>query len=155
MNDTLVQKIRRLVAVLRATVIIVLLLFLFFVYLLKFYDPNEGESMDMAQPITKISETDPSMVVEGIHSPTGLEAGEGLQLVITNCTGCHSAKLITQNRATREGWESIILWMQATQNLWDLGDNLDPIVSYLAKHYAPEEKGRRLPLRDIEWYELE
>ena len=144
-----------MVAVLRATVVIVLLLFLFFVYLLKFYDPDESESIDIAQPIAKIPETDPSMVVEGIHSPTGLKAGEGLQLVITNCTGCHSAKLITQNRATKEGWESIILWMQATQNFWDLGDNLEPIISYLAEHYAPEEKGRRLPLRDIEWYELE
>ena len=155
MNDPLVQKIRRLVAVLRATVVIVLLLFLFFVYLLKFYDPNESESMETAQPMTKISEADPSMVVEGIHSPTGLKAGEGLQLVITNCTGCHSAKLITQNRATKEGWENIIAWMQATQNLWELGDNLEPIVSYLAEQYAPEQKGRRLPLQDIEWYELE
>ena len=155
MNDPLVHKIRQLVAVLRAIVAIILLLFLCFVYLLKFYEPNGTEPMDTVQPVTKISEADPLIIVEGIHSPTGLKAGEGLQLVITNCTGCHSAKLITQNRATKEGWESIIAWMQATQNLWELGDNLDPIISYLAEHYAPEQKGRRLPLQDVEWYELE
>lgn len=93
-------------------------------------------------------------IVGGVHTGTGLVAGEGLSLVIANCTGCHSAKLITQNRATKEGWVRVIRWMQETQNLWDLGENEEAIVSYLAKYYAPEEKGRRLPLTDIEWYEL-
>jgi hypothetical protein len=91
----------------------------------------------------------------GIHLATGLAEDENLQLIIGNCTSCHSAKMVTQNRASREGWKTMILWMQATQGLWDLGDNEPLILDYLAEHYAPKKKGRRAPLTDIAWYDLE
>ena len=86
---------------------------------------------------------------------SGLKANDGYLLVQANCTPCHSAKLITQNRATRDGWLSMIRWMQKKQNLWELGENEDKILDYLAANYAPENKGRRENLRDIEWYTLE
>ena len=85
---------------------------------------------------------------------TGLVIDEGMGLVVANCTSCHSSKLIMQNRATKEGWKSIITWMQQTQNLWPLGVNEEPILNYLAKHYAPEPTGRRKPLENIQWYKL-
>lgn len=91
----------------------------------------------------------------GIHLATGLIQDENVQLIIGNCTSCHSAKMVTQNRATREGWNSMIVWMQETQGLWDLGDNEPLILDYLAKHYAPKKQGRRAPLTDIAWYDLE
>ena len=94
-------------------------------------------------------------IENGIHLATGLKEGEGLQAVIVSCTPCHSAKLVTQNRANKEGWVSIIRWMQETQNLWDLGVKETIIVDYLAKNYAPDEKGRRDNLENIEWYDLE
>ena len=94
-------------------------------------------------------------VKDGIHQATGFREGDGLPLVIAHCTPCHSAELVTQNRMTREGWESTIRWMQETQNLWDLGENESVILDYLATYYAPEEQGRRPNLEDIEWYELE
>lgn len=91
----------------------------------------------------------------GIHLATGFKEGENLQLVINNCTSCHSAKMVTQNRATRDGWQTMIRWMQETQNLWDLGESEPLILDYLAKYYAPEAAGRRQPLTNIDWYELE
>lgn len=102
-------------------------------------------------------EQDDDKVVDGIHLATGLVYAEGFTLVRANCTACHSAKLITQNRATQQGWTEMIRWMQATQGLWDLGENEKPIVDYLAAHYAPEEVGRRanLEVAEIEWYLLE
>lgn len=84
-----------------------------------------------------------------------LPQGVGRNLVVKNCTNCHSAKLVAQNSATAEGWESMIRWMQATQNLWDLGEDEEAIIQYLSQHFAPEKKGRRAPLTAIEWYELE
>ena len=102
------------------------------------------------------SESQPKGVVDGIHTPTGLVYAEGFDLVSSACTGCHSAKLITQSRATREGWIDMIRWMQKTQGLGNLGDFEQPIVDYLAKHYAPEDQGRRQPLNtdEIQWYDL-
>ncbi|WP_337992828.1 monoheme cytochrome C [Flavivirga sp. 57AJ16] len=93
-------------------------------------------------------------IENGIHLETGFKDDEGLQTVIVNCTSCHSAKLVTQNRANKEGWISIIRWMQETQNLWDLGTNEVVIVNYLAKNYGIEEKGRRDNLENVEWYDL-
>lgn len=91
----------------------------------------------------------------GIHTPSGLVAGEGLESVLRHCVSCHSSKLITQNRATKEGWTSMIQWMYKTQNLPQLGDQEGVIVSYLSKYYAPVESGRRQELVVEEWYELD
>jgi len=77
-----------------------------------------------------------------------------MQETINNCTTCHSAELVTQNKMTRDGWLATIRWMQESQNLWDLGQNEDLILDYLAKNYAPEDTGRRRSLGKIEWYEL-
>lgn len=94
-------------------------------------------------------------IVEGVHEPTGLLDGPGLDMVIRNCTGCHSAKLVTQNKATANGWRGTIQWMQETQGLWDLGENEEVIVNYLTTYYAPEEEGRRKNLQEPEWYVLD
>lgn len=77
---------------------------------------------------------------------TGLVLAPGFDVVSTQCTVCHSAKLISQNRADREGWLAMIRWMQDTQGLWPLGDNEAQIVDYLATNYGPGRAGRRRPL---------
>lgn len=114
-----------------------------------YYKPyHESEEGVVKMPV------DTTVVANGIHIPTGLIADDGVDLIIANCTACHSAKLITQNRATRNGWKNTIVWMQQTQKLWDLGDQEEKILDYLAKNYAPEEQGRRKPLVVEAWYEL-
>jgi hypothetical protein len=103
----------------------------------------------------KVADENPDEIVDGIHVRTGLIAAEGLQEVITNCTTCHSSKLIVQNRMGKEQWNATIRWMQETQGLWDLGENQQVIVDYLTTNYPTFKKGRRAALTDIEWYTLE
>lgn len=110
---------------------------------------SEKQEMPTGLPLSLDEE-----IREGIHVATGFRVGEGLELVIGNCTNCHSAKLVTQNRFTKEGWTNVIRWMQETQGLWDLGANEEVIVAYLSTHYAPEARGRRKSL-EVEWYDLE
>ncbi len=83
-----------------------------------------------------------------------LPEGVTKELVVANCVHCHSYKLVTQNSATREGWQSMIIWMQETQGLWPLGNAEDQILDYLSEHFAPKNTGRRAPLSNVEWYEL-
>ncbi len=94
-------------------------------------------------------------IENGIHLRTGFKDGEGLMTVVNNCTNCHSAQLVIQNRMNEERWIETIRWMQKTQNLWDLGDNEKVIVNYLVTNYPPKSKGRREALTNIEWYPLE
>ncbi|MFK5974277.1 MAG: monoheme cytochrome C [Flavobacteriaceae bacterium] len=115
------------------------------------------ERSKMSEPnaiVTNVQEGDFNAIENGIHVRTGLVEAEGLMAVVNNCTNCHSAKLVTQNRMNKEGWKTTIAWMQKTQNLWDLGDNEEIIINYLVTNYPPEKKGRRGALTNIEWYEL-
>jgi hypothetical protein len=87
---------------------------------------------------------------------TGLIVDENLYMIKAQCTNCHSTKLITANRFTRDGWKQKIRWMQANHNLWELGDAEKPVLDYLEKNYSPTASAaRRAPLKDIEWYKLE
>ena len=106
--------------------------------------------------VAAVEEVDEFDTVEnGIHLRTGLIDAEGMNLVINNCTACHSAKIITQNRMTAERWNATIKWMQETQNLWDLGKDQEAIVNYLVTNYPPStSNGRRKQLSGIEWYDL-
>lgn len=107
-----------------------------------------------SQPVGAYDDWD--KIENGIHIRTGLAAGKGFEIVNATCTACHSAKLVTQNRATREGWQDMIRWMQRTQGLWELGENEPIILDYLAEHYAPEAIGRRanIDVTEVEWYIL-
>lgn len=87
---------------------------------------------------------------------TGLIVDENLYMIKAQCTNCHSTKLITANRFTRDGWKQKIRWMQANHNLWELGDAEKPVLDYLEKNYSPTASvARRAPLKDIKWYKLE
>lgn len=90
-----------------------------------------------------------------VDDQTGLVIAPGYSLVRKNCLGCHSGKIIAQNKGSRQVWQGTIRWMQETQNLWELGDDEDRILDYLATFYASEEQGRRKPLTNIDWYELD
>jgi hypothetical protein len=103
-----------------------------------------------SQPVTEAITIDKQKDPE-----SGLFLDKNMMLVKGQCTGCHSAKLISMNRFTREGWKEKITWMQKTQNLWDLGEAEPAILDYLAKYYTPENKvSRRENLQNIEWYPL-
>jgi len=93
----------------------------------------------------------------GIHLKTGLVYDQNFEWVRQKCLSCHSSKLITQNRASREGWKETIDWMYQTQGLVDLGKYEVKILDYLVTNYGPEKKGRRIYLdpEEIDWYVLE
>lgn len=79
-----------------------------------------------------------------IDPATGFKMGGDWQLVRAHCTGCHSAKLITQQRGTAQQWLALIRWMQETQNLWKFdADTESRIITYLAENYPPDEARRR------------
>ena len=64
----------------------------------------------------------------------GLPPGEGFDLVLENCTACHSTDIIRENYMSRQAWDKTITWMQQKQGLWELGEtNRKIILDYLAK----------------------
>ncbi len=91
-----------------------------------------------------------SLLLSGIShhalSADELKTGPNSEIVAQTCVPCHSLKLVTQNRADRQGWLSMIRWMQEKQGLWPLGENEDKILDYLSTYYGPTKSFRRAPI---------
>jgi hypothetical protein len=138
---------------------LVSMIFIFLALLLAyaFYGPMEMADSESISDRTsrKEAKVDEERVENGIHLATGLVFDENFDIVRANCTPCHSAKLISQNRMSRDAWDKTIKWMQETQKLWDLGPNNEKILDYLEKNYAPVKTGRRKNLVIEEWYWIE
>lgn len=82
-----------------------------------------------------------------VDARTGLRIAPGWQQVSAHCGGCHSHALVTQQRASRQGWLDMIRWMQATQNLWQFAPDVETeILDYLEQNYPPRDNRRRAPL---------
>ena len=94
-----------------------------------------------------------------IDAESGLVNDTNLMMVKSQCTACHSSKLILQHRFTRAGGQERIRWMQKYHKLWDLGESEKVVLDYLEKHYGPPSTPvkaalRRAPLKDVQWYKL-
>ncbi len=146
---------QRVLSYLLSTLLLIVVACMLGLYLIDLYvHPRAIAQQDI--PVAAVEEPiDEDRVENGLDVETGFVAEGDYLLVKRTCVACHSSKLVLQNRATAEGWREMIRWMQETQKLWDLGENEDKIVAYLAKYLGPEKKSRRANLVVDEWYELE
>jgi len=79
-----------------------------------------------------------------IDPVTGFKMTGDWELVRGNCTACHSAKLITQQRGSSQQWLTMIRWMQEKQNLWQFDPGTESrIIAYLSENYPPDAARRR------------
>ncbi len=84
---------------------------------------------------------------KNIHKTTGLIIASGWELVKTNCTSCHSAKIISSQQSSKNGWLKTIQRMQNQQGLKQLKPATEEkILAYLASNYAIKKTARRASL---------
>lgn len=73
--------------------------------------------------------------------------GEGMDVVRTTCTRCHSAAMVTQNSGSREVWQLRINTMQSSHGMPAIDDTTEStILDYLETHYGQKTSSRRAPL---------
>jgi mono/diheme cytochrome c family protein len=68
-----------------------------------------------------------------------LPAGKGKDLLEKICADCHGLDIIASQRATKDGWAAIVDSMVG-RGASGTKEELDTIVDYLAKNFAPEKK---------------
>ncbi len=144
------DQLKKATTLANSAIVLIIITSILFIFLI--VDPSL--SIFQNKEATTLSQVDEDRIENGIHVRTGFIEGKGLREVINNCTNCHSAKLVIQNRMNEERWNATITWMQETQNLWDLGENQKVIVDYLVTNYPIQEKNRRENLTNISWYEI-
>ena len=71
---------------------------------------------------------------------TQLPAGPGKAALQKVCTACHGLEIVTQNRATRERWETVVDDM-ASRGAEGTDEEFSQIVEYLAEHFGPGGAG--------------
>jgi mono/diheme cytochrome c family protein len=68
----------------------------------------------------------------------GLPAGPGQEETYYNCNACHSIRLVSQQRLSRERWDQILDEMVEKQGMPPLPDDERALVlGYLAEHLNP------------------
>ena len=116
---------------------------------------SDKAATEVAPAVTTAPAEKPAAVVSEaaveIDPTTGFRMTGDWQLVRAHCIGCHSPKLITQQRGTAEQWLAMIRWMQKKQNLWQFdAETQDRIIAYLADNYPPDAARRRAAIpRDL------
>jgi hypothetical protein len=68
-----------------------------------------------------------------------LPEGKGKDLLQMICADCHGLDVITSQRATKDGWASIVDSM-VSRGANGTKEQLDTIIDYLAKNFGPEKK---------------
>jgi mono/diheme cytochrome c family protein len=103
-------------------------------------------SLALGQPDPATAATPGSGGLE-VDPASGLVIDAGWELVRGHCSACHSARLVIQNRGSRETWLSMIRWMQESQGLWQFDPATEAtILDYLSRNYGPMASSRRAPL---------
>ena len=73
-----------------------------------------------------------SALTASAQSEPELPKGPHRDVVEDNCTACHSAAIILQNRMHRKRWDETITWMQDEQGMMDLSPQTrSQILDYL------------------------
>ena len=72
-----------------------------------------------------------------------LPDGKGKDLLMKICADCHGLDIIVSQRATKDGWASIVDSMVG-RGASGTKDELDTIIDYLAKNFGPEDKGKKV-----------
>jgi mono/diheme cytochrome c family protein len=73
----------------------------------------------------------------GVAQAQDLPDGKGKDLLMQICQDCHGLDVITSQKATKDGWASIVDSM-VSRGANGTKDQLDTIVDYLAKNFGPD-----------------
>ncbi|GER06421.1 hypothetical protein GCM10007972_01330 [Iodidimonas muriae] len=75
-------------------------------------------------------------------------AGEGRETSYYLCSGCHSTKLVTQQRLSRDRWAYLLDWMTKEQGMAELdAESRTIILDYLSTAYGPSTTQRKTQRR--------
>lgn len=73
---------------------------------------------------------------------SALPPGEGRDEVEGLCSACHSIRMVTQQRLSRDRWDELLDWMVAEQGMAELdAETRDRVLDYLATHLSPGGAG--------------
>ena len=108
------------------------------------YDPLAAGSRDRGyDPLAPRHREDGERRTGAQYDPadefSGLPRTPGHETVYYQCTYCHSAQIIMQQRLPRSRWDYLLNWMVAQQGMPEPSPEARAeILDYLVRHFSPE-----------------
>jgi hypothetical protein len=107
------------------------------------YDPLAAGSRDRGYDPLAPRRDDGARRTGPQYDPTdefsGLPRTLGHETVYYQCTYCHSAQIIMQQRLPRSRWNYVLDWMVAKQGMPEPSPEVRAeILDYLVRHFSPE-----------------
>ncbi|MEO8099160.1 MAG: hypothetical protein ABI811_15760 [Acidobacteriota bacterium] len=76
-----------------------------------------------------------------------LPAGEGKDLVASQCASCHGLEQVTAHRDSKDGWDGVVGYM-VSRGMSATNDEVKIIVDYLAKSFpSPPPAPKPVPAK--------
>ena len=105
--------------------------------------PHTGESLTFAE-LDAGAERVAAAVSPFLTGPDQVVAvampQDNWQIVAAHCGACHSTRLVTQNRGSRETWLHMIRWMQDNGKTWLAPRLIDRTETYATQRETHEEQ---------------
>ena len=101
-------------------------------------EPPYKVNFDPIDPNVKVTDFKAAAKFNPADDYNGLPRDGAYELVDAYCTACHSIRIVMQQHATTERWDSLLTWMRTEQGMPELEpDERRDILAYLEKHFGP------------------
>jgi len=96
--------------------------------------PDYRDSFD---PLNPAADMVRSVNNDGGSTDLPIDANGTHELVAAYCGGCHSLNIVTQQHASRQRWEQLLVWMEKKQGMPKLPEKEEgQILDYLTAHFS-------------------
>lgn len=84
----------------------------------------------------------PAAAQEVSEDPSVFPDGTNRDEVFYYCTACHSSRLVSNQRMSRERWDESLTWMTERHGMGELeGEMREAFLDYLADAFGPDSAG--------------
>src|ERR1700733_9498415 len=86
----------------------------------------------------------PAQEQKGTHTPTQeLPPGEGKDLLVKQCSGCHQLTVVTSQHKSESGWTDIIIEMR-NRGANGSDEDMEQVIRYLTTNFGPQSASAKV-----------
>lgn len=99
--------------------------------------PNFAWTFNALDPGREVSGDTSAVAFDPMDTNWGLPPGDGQELVAAWCAACHSMRIVMQQRASKERWDALLIWMVEKQGMAEMPpEDREAVLSYLSENFS-------------------
>lgn len=99
--------------------------------------PKQPDFRDRFNPLNPAANVSGDSKNQNSLAVLPTDANGADELVTAYCSGCHSLDIVTQQHASRDRWQQLLIWMEEKQGMPKLPEKEEAqILNYLSVHFS-------------------